>query len=111
MVSTAPELARFLHALVAQPGRLLRPASLRQMLAPGPDGRYGLGIAEVSPGSGCDVHGHIGDVPGWSSAAAVDTRSGVAIVVLLRGATADDVANGSLLLLNTLRNQRALACG
>jgi hypothetical protein len=41
----------------------------------------------------------------------VDARSGVAIVVLLRGATGDDVADGSLLLLNTLRNQRVLTCG
>ena len=110
MVSTAPDLARFLHALAVE-RRLLPSRGLRQMLAPGPDGRYGLGITEVSFMTGCDIYGHIGDLPGWSSAAAVDARSGVAIVVLLRGATADDVADGSLLLLNTLRNQGVLTCG
>ncbi len=110
MVSTAPELARFLHALVVE-RRLLRPLTLREMLAPGPDGRYGLGVTEVSTMSDCFIYGHIGTLPGWSSSAAVDARSGVAIVVLLRGATGDDVADGSLLLLNTLRNQGVLTCG
>jgi D-alanyl-D-alanine carboxypeptidase len=110
MVSTAPDLARFLHALVVEP-RLLRPEGLRRMLAPGPDGRYGLGITKVSYTSDCDFHGHIGSLPDWSSAAAVDAGSGVAIVMLLRGATAEDVADGSLLLLNTLRNQGVLTCG
>ncbi len=36
--------------------------------------------------------------------------SGVAAVVLLRGATGDDAASGAKLLLDTLRDQGVLAC-
>jgi len=109
MVSTAPDLARLLHALVVE-RRMLQPESLRQMLAPGPDGRYGLGIINVSPTSTCELYGHGGFWPGGGSVAVADPRSGVATVVLLRDATGDDAASGAKLLLNSLRNQGVVTC-
>ncbi len=80
------------------------------MLAPGPDGRYGLGIMQLAPTTTCPLYGHIGAMPDWSSVATVTPRSGTSIVVLLRGATGEDAASGGMLLLNTLRNQDVLRC-
>jgi len=109
MVSTAPELARFLHALVVERS-LLGAASLAQMLDPGPDGGYGLGIIRASTSLGCTSYGHVGSMPGWGSVAVADPRSGVGLVVLLRGATGDDARSGALLLHNTLTGQDVVSC-
>src|SRR4051812_15647116 len=88
VVATAPDVARFFDALLVD-RRLLRPTTLAAMLAPGPDGSYGLGIYRDTFG-GATAFGHDGYYGGWSTEAASFRRSGVTGVVLLRDADAED---------------------
>ena len=84
IVSTAADLAAFGGALFR--GRLLRPASLRQMLAEGPhhsrDSNYGLGVEISRPDYRTTVWGHGGALPGFRSALWYVPRDDVVIVVL-----------------------------
>ncbi|MGH3756193.1 serine hydrolase domain-containing protein [Actinophytocola sp.] len=81
MVSTGPDLTRFVRALLA--GNVLRPDLLAQMRttvpAEGPD--YGLGIREIPLSCGGVAWGHAGNMPGFDSftAATEDGRSAFAV--------------------------------
>jgi D-alanyl-D-alanine carboxypeptidase len=70
IVSTAPDLAAFGSALFR--GRLLAPASLRQMVTGGPhharNSNYGLGVEITRPDYRTTVWGHGGFTPGFRSA-------------------------------------------
>jgi D-alanyl-D-alanine carboxypeptidase len=80
--ATATSVAQFAAALYM--GRLLAPGMLATMLAPGPDGSYGMGTYRY----GFDGHlfqGHDGAFDGFSSDAFTDISRGVTIVVLANG--------------------------
>ncbi|MEV6906044.1 serine hydrolase domain-containing protein [Amycolatopsis sp. NPDC051071] len=82
MVSTGPDLTRFVRALLA--GKVLRPDLLAEMRktvpAQGPD--YGLGIREIPLPCGGVAWGHAGNGPGFDSftAATEDGRSVFSVV-------------------------------
>jgi D-alanyl-D-alanine carboxypeptidase len=99
LVASAPDVARFLDALLVDK-RVLGEASLRRMLTPGPDGSYGLGLARVRHGR-CELWGHFGAWKEWSTAGLTDQESGTTIVVLVRGATIPDDAPTTLLQLSS----------
>jgi len=84
IVSTAADLAAFGGALFR--GRLLGPASMRQMLAEGahhPRGtNYGLGVEITRPDYRTTVWGHGGALPGFRSALWYVPRDDTVIVVL-----------------------------
>jgi D-alanyl-D-alanine carboxypeptidase len=84
IVSTAADLAAFGGALFR--GRLLTPASLRQMLAEGPhhprNTNYGLGVEISRPDYRTTVWGHGGALPGFRSALWYVPQRDVVIVVL-----------------------------
>ena len=65
LVSSAPDLSRFLDALLH--GRLL-PAGLMTLMRPPPGGRYGLGLAAFETPCGRAI-GHTGNLLGTVSAA------------------------------------------
>ena len=65
IVSTAPDLSRFLGAVVQ--GRLL-PPRLAELIRPTPGARYGLGLAEFRTPCGRAI-GHTGALLGTVSAA------------------------------------------
>jgi D-alanyl-D-alanine carboxypeptidase len=84
IVSTAADLAVFGGALFR--GRLLAPASLRQMVADGPHhprtSNYGLGVEITRPDYRTTVWGHGGALPGFRSALWYVPQRDVVIVVL-----------------------------
>ncbi|GAB3432842.1 serine hydrolase domain-containing protein [Actinophytocola sediminis] len=93
MVSTGPDLTRFVHALVT--GKVLRPDLLAQMrvTVPAEGGDYGLGLRKYPLPCGGVAWGHGGNLPGYDTftAATEDGRSAFAVT---NGRLADgDVAN------------------
>jgi CubicO group peptidase (beta-lactamase class C family) len=89
--STAADLVRWMHALVAPPEGVLRPATVAEMATvqggmPGEAlmGGYGLGLQVSGPGPRALV-GHGGSVPGFASGMFVDRETGVGAVVLCNG--------------------------
>lgn len=67
MISTVPDLNAFLAALVG--GKLLKPASLQEMLKAGRED-YGLGLMKIyDECSNNSYFGHVGDVLGYTSLA------------------------------------------
>jgi D-alanyl-D-alanine carboxypeptidase len=85
LVSTAADLAVFGGALFR--GRLLRPASLRRMLAEGPhhprNSNYGLGVEITRQDYRTTVWGHGGALPGFRSALWYEPHRDVVIVALV----------------------------
>jgi D-alanyl-D-alanine carboxypeptidase len=87
---TAPDLARFLGALVAGDPPLLAPASREAMLTPalplsdGPGYGYGLGV-EIDTEDGYRRVGHQGDCPGYCSYAYGCLETGVGVVAVGNG--------------------------
>jgi D-alanyl-D-alanine carboxypeptidase len=87
---TAPDLARFLRALVAGDPPLLAPASREAMLTPAlplPEGSgyaYGLGV-EIDTEDGYRRVGQQGDCPGYCSYAYGCLETGVGVVALGNG--------------------------
>jgi D-alanyl-D-alanine carboxypeptidase len=88
IVSTAPDLLAFAQALFG--GRCVRPDTLARMMDfvsaanpifPFMDG-YGLGLAAMRIG-GRRAHGHLGNIPGYSSLLAHLPESGACIVILM----------------------------
>jgi CubicO group peptidase (beta-lactamase class C family) len=90
LVTTAPDLARFLAAAVAGPGGeppgrgVLSPAGVRLALtaAPAPGGRWGLGYGlGLTPGGDLLAY-HEGANRGWRAGLALlpDRRSGIAVL-------------------------------
>ena len=108
MVSTAPDVARFLDTLLVE-RRLMRPRTLRRMLTPGPDGDYGLGLTRYRVGS-CVFWGHGGFWAGWSTGAGTERTSGTTIVVLLREAGPNDSYATATALANVLGRHGVLPC-
>ncbi|HWA56079.1 MAG TPA: serine hydrolase domain-containing protein [Gemmatimonadales bacterium] len=95
IVTTAPDLARFLAGLLAQGGRgarrLLQPASFAHMVqrtvpAPelGPDAFYGYGVI-LGMRNGDPVLWHSGAVAGFRSMLLGDADERVGVVVLMNG--------------------------
>jgi D-alanyl-D-alanine carboxypeptidase len=90
-ISTAPDLVRYVQALVG--GGLLDPALQRLRLASvrpvdptQPDGpEYGLGIAKFGP-----LYGHTGELPGYQSFMGYDPVHKVTVVVLTSLSAAPD---------------------
>ena len=84
IISTAGDLAAFGDALFR--GRLLAPASLRQMLAEGPhharNSNYGLGVEISRPDYRTTVWGHGGALPGFRSALWYVPSRDIVVVVL-----------------------------
>jgi CubicO group peptidase (beta-lactamase class C family) len=87
---TAPDLGRFLGAVVAGDPPLLEPASREAMLTPalplpeGPGYGYGLGV-EIDTEAGYRRVGHQGDCPGFCSYAYGCLETGVGVVALGNG--------------------------
>jgi D-alanyl-D-alanine carboxypeptidase len=108
-VSSAPDVARFLDALLIQ-RRLLRPETLRRMQTPGPDGRYGLGLMQIPLETSCRSWGHEGFYAGWDTSGTTETSSGTTIVVLLRGTGPGIASSTTLGLARVLREQGVLRC-
>lgn len=82
IATNASELARFANDLYL--GHLLEPETLATMLAPGPDGSYGMGTYTQSL-DGHVFHGHDGAYGGFSSDDFTDIERGVTIVALANG--------------------------
>jgi D-alanyl-D-alanine carboxypeptidase len=70
LISSPGDLAAFLGALFN--GDLLTTASLAEMIDPGVDGGYGLGIEILGVPSGRTMYGHRGEVLGFLSLAAIE---------------------------------------
>jgi D-alanyl-D-alanine carboxypeptidase len=91
IVSTAADLARFAVALFE--GRLLHPASLAAMVAPGPHhprfSGYGLGVELLRPDYETEVWGHGGSLPGFRTALWYLPATRTTIVVLVNDARAN----------------------
>jgi D-alanyl-D-alanine carboxypeptidase len=91
IVSTAADLATFGAALFR--GRLLTPASLRQMVAEGPhhprNANYGLGMEILRPDYRMTVWGHGGFTPGFRSALWYVPRHDLIVVVLANDSRAN----------------------
>jgi D-alanyl-D-alanine carboxypeptidase len=100
VVATAGDVARFFDALLAG-GRVLRPATLDLMLAPGPDGSYGLGVYSTRL-RGRTVFGHDGTYDVWNTEVLTDRATHTTIAVLLRGGTPES-ADATLRALAALR--------
>ncbi|MFF2952953.1 serine hydrolase domain-containing protein [Kitasatospora sp. NPDC057965] len=79
IVSTTADLTRFLSALLR--GRLLPPAELEEMTAPGPHDSGGLGLGSGTLSCGVTVWGHDGGIHG-SSTLALATRDGRHVLAL-----------------------------
>jgi D-alanyl-D-alanine carboxypeptidase len=108
MAGTARDVARFFDALLV--GRtLLRPTALGQMLAPGPNGSYGLGLARARIGR-CRVWGHTGFYSDWTTAVVTQLQSGVTIDVLLRGSHKGGATATLVRLARALRRRHVLPC-
>lgn len=95
IVTTAPDLARFLAGLLAQGGdgthRLLQPASFARMVQRtvptpelGPEAYYGYGVI-LGMRNGNPVLWHSGAVPGFRSMLLGDADERVGVVVLMNG--------------------------
>jgi CubicO group peptidase (beta-lactamase class C family) len=86
---TAPDLGRFLRAVVAGDPPLLGPAVREAMLTPVlpiPDGDYGYGLGlEVDDQDGYRRVGHQGDCPGFCSYAFGCPETGVGVAALGNG--------------------------
>lgn len=82
IVASATDVARFMDALLVR-RRVLRPASLRRLLARTP----GEALLHTTLG-GRPVVGHDGSYGGWETIALTDRARGRTVVVLLRGARA-----------------------
>ncbi len=84
IISTAPDLAAFGDALFH--GRLLRPESLRRMVADGPhhprNSNYGLGVEISRPDYRTVMWGHGGALPGFRSGLWYAPQHDVTVVVL-----------------------------
>ena len=82
MISTGPDMTRFVRALLA--GRIVRPDLLAQMrmTVPAQGAPYGLGIREIPLPCGGVAWGHAGNIPGFDSftAATEDGRSAFVVV-------------------------------
>jgi D-alanyl-D-alanine carboxypeptidase len=106
IVSTAADLATFGAALFR--GRLLAPASLRQMLSEGPhhprNSNYGLGVEITRPDYRTTVWGHGGALPGFRSVLWYLPQRDMVIVVLANDwrANPQDLAE---LVLTSARNR------
>jgi D-alanyl-D-alanine carboxypeptidase len=91
IVSTAPDLAVFGDALFR--GRLLAPATLRQMVTGGPhhprNSNYGLGVEITRPDYRTTVWGHGGFTPGFRSALWYVPQNDLVIVVLANDSRAN----------------------
>jgi D-alanyl-D-alanine carboxypeptidase len=79
LAADARGVARFTDALFG--GRVLRPETLQAMMAPGPDGSYGLGTYRMRF-DGREWHGHDGFYYGFTTVAMYDFKRRVTIVVL-----------------------------
>lgn len=95
IVTTAPDLARFLAGLLAQGGggrhRLLQPASFARMVQRtvptpelGPEAFYGYGVI-LAMRNGNPVLWHSGAVPGYRSMLLGDADERLGVVVLMNG--------------------------
>ena len=86
---TAPDLGRFLRAVVAGDPPLLGPAAREAMLTPAlpiPPGGYGYGLGvELDDQDGYRRVGHQGDCPGYCSYAFGCPETGVGVVALGNG--------------------------
>ena len=84
IISTAPDLAAFGDALFH--GRLLKPASVRHMVAEGPhhphNSNYGLGVEISRPDYRTTLWGHGGALPGFRSGLWYAPQHDVTVVVL-----------------------------
>jgi D-alanyl-D-alanine carboxypeptidase len=87
-LSTADDLRLWMRALAG--GRLLKPESVREMFAPGPDlpgetpqARYGLGVYLWS------VRGHTGEINGFTSVVGYLPGKDITVVGLFNDNTAD----------------------
>jgi D-alanyl-D-alanine carboxypeptidase len=95
LVSNAPDLARFYHALLS--GRLLSQSLLVTMTTTvdvGPGFAYGLGIYTVDTPCG-SVWGHDGGIPGYVSYA-LNTRDGSRSTILLLPTQPDEAINTAI---------------
>lgn len=89
IVASAAGVARFTDALYG--GRVLRPATLAQMLRPGPDGSYGLGTIRVRF-DGHTWQGHDGFYSGFTTETYYDCSRRLTITVLTNRTDDDDPA-------------------
>lgn len=91
IVSTAPDVAAFGSALFH--GRLVAPATLRQMVAEGPhhprNTNYGLGVEISRPDYRTTLWGHGGFLPGFRSQLWYAPQHDVTVVVLANDTNAD----------------------
>jgi CubicO group peptidase (beta-lactamase class C family) len=92
--ATASSVARFSDALFG--GHILQPATLAEMMTPGPDGSYGLGVFQYDY-DGHSWEGHNGSFNGFESQSGYDFTRGLTIVVLTNltdnGSTAAPIWN------------------
>jgi CubicO group peptidase (beta-lactamase class C family) len=89
MVSTAPDLARWMYLLCR--GQVLSPESQAQMLDLDTVDGYGLGVVGVFLGSVGQVIGRGGGTTGYSSAAYCDQDTGAVLAVLTTGEFRDPI--------------------
>jgi D-alanyl-D-alanine carboxypeptidase len=91
MVSTAGDLAVFAQALFG--GQLLQPATLQEMVAPGPhhprNSNYGLGMTIFSPDYRLTTWGHGGFTLGFTSVLWYLPRHDLVVAVLVNDVRAN----------------------
>ncbi|HYE45805.1 MAG TPA: serine hydrolase domain-containing protein [Caulobacter sp.] len=92
-LSTADDLRRWIRALAT--GRLLKPQSVREMMAPGPElpgvapgGRYGLGLYLWTV-RGAPMIGHTGQINGFASIVGYLPDQDLTVVALFNSDAAD----------------------
>ena len=90
IAATGMDVAQFFDRLFG--GQLLQPATLAEMVRPGPDRSYGLGTYRFSSGNH-SWQGNSGLYGGFTSDAWYDTARKVTIVVLTNESAASDPAS------------------
>lgn len=95
IVSTPTDVHTFLAALVG--GELISAASYAEMIDPGQDGGYGLGIEILGFPSGAVYYGHRGETIGYRSFAGIEPITGDSVVVLTNNSDLDAVALSELI--------------
>ena len=105
MVSTATDMAHFMHILLNDDGRLLSPGTIRQMMQPQVAGvglSYGLGFLVIPTEAGFSAIGHDGQWMHYESFLFLDLSSGIGVFVAINshyGATGRVAFNTGLRLL------------
>ena len=113
IVSTAPDVARFMHALSS--GQLLSAPLLAQMRTTLPQGHgSGVGLGLTSQRYGCDGRtfiGHDGAIAGYKTEARESLDGSHQFVLLTNSMTLDDQPGGPAAVRAYERLIRHLACG